>query len=127
LSHVSNLVVLPSNASTTMSAYLTNTTINRLDFLQVYSCISYLPECVNKIANIDKFIPLKRVINMGHRIPKVPAHCVALWRSSGGIFPREILYLGSGDSITYTGPLSAPDGKCSGVDCSGWVWMTTPN
>ena len=56
-------------------------------------------------------------------IPKMPAHCFALLRSSGGIFGRKNIYLGAGDLITHIGPLSTPLGRCGGMDCSGWVWI----
>ena len=41
----------------------------------------------------------------------------------GPFLGGEKIYLGSGYLITHIRPLSAPQGGCGGMDCSGWVWM----
>src|SRR6266699_2490105 len=41
----------------------------------------------------------------------------------GAFLGGKNIYLGSGDLITHIGPLSAPRGSCSGMDCCRWVWM----
>ena len=56
--------------------------------------------------------------------PRCPLTVSCFCARRGAFLGGKKIYLGSGDLITYIGPLSAPQGRCGGMDCSGWVWMT---
>src|SRR6267378_7769172 len=56
--------------------------------------------------------------------PRCPVTVLRFCARRGAFSGRKNIYLGSGDLITHIGPLSTPQGGCSGMDCSRWVWMT---
>src|SRR6267378_232016 len=55
--------------------------------------------------------------------PRCPLTVSRFCGRRGAFLGRENIYLGSGYLITHIGPLSAPQGRCGGMDFSGWVWM----
>src|SRR6266699_4224813 len=56
--------------------------------------------------------------------PRCPVSVLRFCARRGAFSGGKNIYLGSGDLITHIGPLSAPRGGCSGMDCRRWVWMT---
>ena len=56
--------------------------------------------------------------------PRCPLIVLRFCARRGSFLGGEKLYLGSGYLITYIGPLSALQGRCGGMDCRGWLWMT---
>ena len=56
--------------------------------------------------------------------PRCPLTVLRFCARRGPFSGGKKIYLGSGYLITYIRPLSTPQGRCGGMDCSGCVWMT---